>query len=130
MSTVHKLIQTYQIDGVTVDNGTLTITDDEGDKFTDVVGHGVTNHEIFVDFTLARLKSLWIKSDVAVDLFTNATDGTGGDHIPLAAGVPFTWNIGMVNTPVPLAHDVTTFYSDNAGSADANIVIIRCLHNV
>jgi hypothetical protein len=85
------------------------------------VATGSTDTLINGAFTYAEVKGVYILSDQAITIETNATDHTGGDILTMTANVPKVYftNFG-VN---PFAFNVTKFYVTNASGSTANITI-------
>lgn len=68
-----------------------------------------------IAFPYATLKSFVMYSPVACTIKTNASDGTGGNSISLAAGVPLVWDTTSPYSN-PFTHDVTKFYVTNSAA--------------
>lgn len=81
-----------------------------------------TDQQEAIAFAYASLQGIYIKSDVAVTLETNATNHASGDIIQIAAGVPFVWIAGAGITN-PFAFNVTTTYWTNATGGAATIYV-------
>lgn len=79
-----------------------------------------TDQQENIAFNHTNLQAIYIKSDVAVTLETNATNATGGNTITIAAGKPFIWYSGCGLTN-PFTSAVTTTYWTNATGGAANI---------
>ena len=67
-------------------------------------------------------RSIWIESDYAVTLETNAVDATGGNTIVLVANEPYLWWDGSVIVNL-ITLDVTTLYITNASGSEAAVKI-------
>lgn len=68
-----------------------------------------------VDFS--KVIALAINADkVAMDVFTNAGNGAGGQHFALPANASLTWNNTLNQTafPQPLTQNITEFFVNNA----------------
>lgn len=104
-------------------------TADAQDELEVTIGAGLTDVLVNLAFTLAGLKSLYLLSDVAVTLETNATNHAGGDEISILANDPLDWR---ASSYVPIATfltaDVTKMYFTNA-TTDAATVKIRVLRD-
>jgi hypothetical protein len=62
----------------------------------------------------ARIASIVINADLApMDVYTNAADGTGGQHFALAANKSVAWNNQMTFAN-PITADITKFFANNA----------------
>lgn len=79
-------------------------------------------------FLYANLQSIYVLSPFALTLNTNATDGTGGNSIPIAANQPFIWYLASGVT-CPFTNNVTKFYWVNASGTNVPTVQVRVLHN-
>ena len=63
--------------------------------------------------------------EMAVTLFTNANDGSGGDTLAIPAGLT-VWNTNDIGAN-PFAYDVTKLFVHNASATTAVKVVIRAL---
>lgn len=66
--------------------------------------------------SLAYLKmvSLFMVSDQAVEVYTNAADAAGGQHISLAASKAWSWN-NLLPTACPVTANITKIFVTNNG---------------
>jgi len=76
--------------------------------------------EVDAPITVANIKSAFITSNQPVTVDTNATDGTGGQVIPIAAGKSVAWN-NQMTTVCPFTPDITKFFIHNTGTALATV---------
>lgn len=97
-------------------------------EFEETVANSATDDDIVVAIDYSAVKSFYIVSSAAVTLETNATDATGGDTIALAAGVPYVWNTGSLDTFL-LTNDVTVIYVTNASGSSA-LIKMSCIMDV
>jgi hypothetical protein len=97
----------------------LDLAGDAETNFGVVVAPGQTA-EIDAPVIVANIVSAFIKSNQAVEVFTNAADGSGGQHISVPAGRSVSWNnqMGIAN---PFTPNITKFYVTNNGTAPATV---------
>lgn len=79
-----------------------------------------TDQQENIAFNHTNLQLIYIKSDVAVQLETNAVNAAGGNTVAVAAGKPFIWFTGCGITN-PFTAAVTTTYWTNATGGTATI---------
>jgi hypothetical protein len=95
------------------------------------VGAGATNVEVDVgSIDKTKIQSIIINADKApMDLYTNAADGTGGQHFVLAANKSIAWNTNLVPQYAnPITQNITKFFANNA-SLVAGILRVGVLLN-
>ena len=117
----HTLTTRYN-DGEAVIEAVSSQQADGAVGFDGTIAGLATDVEILVAFTLAKVKSLLIYASAALTLYTNATDGTGGDTIAVPAASSIVWADDMLGA-IPLTQNVTKFYANNAGAAGATLKI-------
>jgi len=95
----------------------VIIVGNSEENLSELIDPGATV-EIDIAITVAKIQSGFIECTQNADVFTNAADGTGGQHIVLAAGIAVAWN---VNEPMacPFTPNITKFYVKNNGSVAA-----------
>jgi hypothetical protein len=124
------LIAGATLDGTQVASVNTPINDNEVVEFNQLTGlpTGVTSQLFNVAFTLANLKAVWISTDQPVNLFTNATDGSGGQHFSLGTGDWLAWKAGgqIAN---PFTVPVTAMYLNNASGFTANLKMVFIIHS-
>jgi len=86
------------------------------------IGAGLTAEIDCGSLAFAKMTSLFLTSDVAVNVFTNAADGTGGQVIALAAKVAYGWN-NKEPTTNPITANITKIFVTNPGATTATF---RC----
>jgi hypothetical protein len=106
----------------------IPITNGELVQLSTVIPAAGVDVQRALNLKAAKIHALYIGSDQAIDIYTNAIhSGAPANHFQLAAGVPILWISGDAplqdNTPTALA-DITTIYVGNAGANDANLDII------
>ena len=107
----------------------LLVTGDYAVEVEVAVGAGATNVEVDVGtIVYTKIQSIIINADKApMDVYTNAADGTGGQHFVLAANKSLCWNVNQTFTN-PITTNITKFYGNNA-SLTAGILRIGVLLN-
>jgi hypothetical protein len=111
-------------DGQLVGSAADAVSGDAELGFSDSIAIS-TNKEIDLAFAYEKLKSFAIYAAGAVTLFTNASNGSGGDTLAIPAGLT-VWNVNDIAAN-PFAHDVTKLYVDNASSTVVVKVVIKIL---
>jgi len=66
----------------------------------------------------AKMVSLFLTIDQNADVYTNAADGTGGQHISLTANKAYGWHNLMVGSN-PITANITKIYVTNRGTKTA-----------
>jgi len=81
---------------------------------------GESNVEIDVGtIDKTKIVSVILNADkVAMNIFTNATDGAGGNTFSLAANKSVAWNSQIPNQINPITQNITKFYCNNPGATD------------
>lgn len=99
----------------------VTVTGEIAAEASITVPAAATNQAEAIAFDQPTLQGIYIKSDQAVTLKTNAS-GAPQETIALAANVPFVWYAGggIAN---PFAGDVTNTFWTNAGATAANVYV-------
>jgi hypothetical protein len=94
----------------------LAVTGDYAVEVEIPVAAGATNVEVDVgSIDHTKIASVVINADLAaMDIFTNAADGTGGQHIVLAANKSLAWNNTLTYTN-PITTNITKFFANNSG---------------
>jgi hypothetical protein len=66
-----------------------------------------------------KIVSLVVNADLAaMEIYTNAADGTGGQHISLSANKSVAWNnttFDVTQFPLPITQNITKFFVNNPG---------------
>lgn len=95
----------------------LLITGDYAVEVEIAVVAGATNVEVYVgSIDKTKIQSVIINADLAaMDIYTNASDGTGGQHFALAANKSVAWNNQIPNQSNPITQNITKFFCNNAG---------------
>jgi hypothetical protein len=66
-----------------------------------------------VDFT--KIQSVVLNADqAAMDIYTNAATGTGGQHFTLAANISLAWNNQIPDQVNPISVAISKFFCNNA----------------
>ena len=98
----------------------LVITADAEVNFCVQIPAGETA-EIDCAVDITKIKSAFVSCTQAADVFTNSSDGTGGQHIalvpPAGATVPtsVSWHVGMIAAN-PFTPTITKFFVKNNGA--------------
>lgn len=123
MALTHRYTFTVSI-GSQVTSRTVSLTNDSEHNLDVEVEGGSVNKRINLAFDADALTSIYIVSDVDIELtFVDGTTSPLG--LDLEAGKPFTWYEGCGSTN-PFTDDVQYVTADNANTDDAALVI-RCL---
>lgn len=122
MSFTHRIGTTYADDGGSVASSTSSVVADGVEGFDGTIPSAPSGPalELDIGFTAAKVKALCLVSDKAVTINTNAADGTGGNSLALAAGVPLVWRYGYTWT-CPITINVTSIFVVNTGSSAAAV---------
>lgn len=98
----------------------VTVSGDYAVEVEVAVPAGTTSLHVAVGTILrANVISLVINADKApMDIYTNAADGTGGQHIALVANKSLSWNNTLDATafPNPLTQNISGFWINNASA--------------
>ena len=101
----------------------VTATGDGNFDLELTIDTGTTDQEVVLAIDYSQLKLLFIHSDQAITIETNADDATGGQAISSAADVPYCWWYGSGIT-CPITDDVVTnIFITNASGSTATIKI-------
>jgi hypothetical protein len=94
----------------------LIVTGDYAVEVEIAVIAGAVNVEVDVgSIDKTKIASLVINADLqGMDIFTNAADGTGGQHIVLATNKSLAWNNTLTYTN-PITTNITKFFCNNSG---------------
>jgi hypothetical protein len=95
----------------------VPVTGDYAVEVEVAVAAGATSVELDVgSIDKTKIVSVVINADLApMDIFTNAADGTGGQHFVLAANKSVAWNNTFLSTfPLPVTNSITKFFLNNA----------------
>lgn len=85
------------------------------------VGNGVSDKEVVIPISRARLKGIYVESDQEVTCKLNS-DSAPDDTWTVKANKPTQWHVdGFIPNPLPDATDVTTTYWSNAGATTATV---------
>jgi hypothetical protein len=117
----HTLTLSWARNGETISQ-TVTIEADSERNTNVTVPNATTDLRVNIAIDVSELKLLYIHSDQAVTIETNAVDATGGNTLTIAANKPLVWFVGCGMTN-PLTADVTDMYITNAGGTSANVKI-------
>jgi hypothetical protein len=117
----HALTLSWSRSGETIAQ-TVTIEADGETNRNLTVPASTTDFRTNIAIDVSEVKLLYIHSDVAVQIETNATDATGGNTVQIAANKPFLWYVGC-GWVLPLTTDVTDMYITNATGGIATIRI-------
>lgn len=100
-------------------NTPLDVTGEIEAGFEVTVDTGDTE-TVMLSVDVSEVQSLFIISDKALTVHTNATDGTGGQAIVLVANQAFSWRTGAGANP--LTPDITTgFFVHGPTSGSATV---------
>lgn len=94
----------------------ILVTGDYAVEVEVAVNAGATNVEVDIgSVDKTKIQSVIINADKApMDVFTNAADGTGGQHFSLAANKSVAWNINMLPAFTnPISVNITKFFGNN-----------------
>lgn len=100
---------------------TVSLTADGEHNYDITVPASTTNKQVDCVLDVSELKSIYIKSDVAVTIKTNST-GSPDNTFSIAASSPFVWYYGSGITN-PIGTDVTVLYITNATSGAATVYL-------
>lgn len=114
-----KLIVTNGYGSPLVADPPLELTGDAEVNFGVVVPAGETA-EIDAPVVVADIVSAFIKSNQPVTVYTNASDGAGGQIISVAAGRAISWNNQMASAN-PFTPNITKFFVTNSGTSPATV---------
>jgi hypothetical protein len=114
----HVWVRTVSVPGLpTLPADTpLTVTGDYSIEVEKAIPAGTVSMEIDVgtiDFT--KIQSMVMNADkAAMDIYTNAATGTGGQHFSLTANVSLAWNISIPAQVNPVSVAISKFFVNNA----------------
>ena len=106
---------------------TVAATDINEYVWDGTIGATTTNKLISAAFPYANIQSVFIYSDQAVTLYTNATNGAGGNTFTVTALTPIFWYTGCGYTN-PFTANVASIYGNNAGATVANVKVYVVYH--
>jgi len=95
----------------------LVVSGDYAVEVEIAVGAGATNVEVDIgSVDKTKIQSIVINADKApMDVYTNAADGTGGQHIVLAANKSIAWNVNLLPQQTnPISANITKFFGNNS----------------
>jgi hypothetical protein len=104
----HKWTNTLNRGTSTHPSQSVTITGDGENPRTPTIPGGTTNQQIIIAFTIAALKSLFIKASGPCTLKTNST-GSPDNTFALDANSGISWHNEML-VANPITANVTTMY--------------------
>jgi hypothetical protein len=125
MSVSHVWTTTIKVPGLPTlpADAPLTIVGDYSAELEITVPAGSVSVEYDVGIiTKTKIVSCVINADkAAMEVFTNAADGTGGQHLSLAANKSLCWNNTMdpVLQPPIITVNITKFYLNNSSTVTA-----------
>jgi hypothetical protein len=124
MAATPTLIHTWST-SIKNDSGSAVVTDPPavitGDAEVNIkiqIPPGATG-EVDAAVPTVKIVSGFLSSDQAVDVYTNDSTGSTGQHIALAAKKAFAWNNTMLGS-CPFTPTITKFFVTNPGSVAAN----------
>lgn len=128
----HKIVQNWASNGAVI---TASETQTAGaESNVDIeVPSSTANKAIQFAVEVAKIESIYILSDQALTLYTNAASGDEpANTFTLVAGVPLIWFTGMPafkdSTPAAVTN-ITEIFATNPSEALAANLSIRCLYN-
>jgi hypothetical protein len=131
MSFTHTVLRSYtDVSKVAIQFSETIVDDSEIPSFDGQIAAATSNVQIHVAFTQANLKSVVMKCDQAVTIYTNNPSGSSPqDTIPLVAGQARIWTLQTDGSGAcPFSGNVTTMYVSNAGGTIANLQIRGICH--
>ena len=116
---IHKWTTAVAVPGLATlpADAPLSVTGDYAIEVEIAVGAGATNVEVDVGTVVfSKIQSIIINADKApMDVYTNAVDGTGGQHFALAANKSVCWNVNQLPQQTnPITANITKFYGNNS----------------
>lgn len=98
----------------------LSITGDYAVEVEKPVLAGQTDIEVDVgSIDHTKIQSVVINADgAAMNIFTNAVDGSGGQAIVLSANKSLAWNVQIPSQTNPITANITKFFCNNPGIKD------------
>lgn len=127
----HVVTHSYKDASGTTISKVYTVTGNSEANFDAAAPIAANTHYVF-NLTRSQLQTLFITSDVAIDIYTNAASGgSPTDHIVLLAGQVIAWSLvpdtltaGLGLIKCPITADITAgIYVTNGGAAAANLKI-------
>lgn len=92
-----------------------TTTPTQIDSIERTVAASSTNQTFTISIDVSQLQTLFLYTDVAATIYTNATSGGAPAHtLTFVANKPLAWVNGAPNANPFASTDVTTFYITNA----------------
>jgi hypothetical protein len=115
----HTWKNTVTVPGLTAlpADAPVLVTGDYAVEVEVAVAAGAVSVEVIVgSIDKTKIVSFVINADLApMDIFTNAADGTGGQHFVLAANKSVAWNNTFLSTfPLPVTQNIASFWLNNA----------------
>lgn len=120
MAFTHSIVRTYQEGGRSVTN-TVNVSGNAESAFTISAAVASPDTEVLCAINYTDLKSLYIESDLDLDVETNS-GSVPDDTISVKAGVAYVWTSEDGSTN-PLTADVTKLFLTAAGSGTATVNI-------
>ncbi len=99
-----------------------TFTQNAAINLDESIATGQTAYLINIAIDVSEIECIYIVSDKAVELKTNATGGGANDTINLLANKPLIWEANSYYA-CPLGTDVTKIYIANSSGATATLRI-------
>ena len=97
-------------------------TGDAQDQRSIDVAADATDFEVDFVLDVSAISSIWIESDVNLELFTNTASPGHDENISLLAGVPYIWSSDSYFVNL-LATDITALFFNEVNSVDAVVTI-------
>jgi hypothetical protein len=100
-------------------SASATTTPTQIDVVERTVAAGLTNQTFTINIDVSQLQTLFLYTDRAATVYTNATSGGAPGHtLTFVANKPLAWVNGAPNANPFASTDVTTFYITNADTAN------------
>ncbi len=131
MAFTHTILRSYtDVSGKPISYSEAITDDSEIPSFDGSIVAAGANVQIHVALTKANLKSVVMKCDQAVTIYTNdLSSGSPQDTIPLTAGQAKIWTLQTDGSGAcPFSDNVTTMYVSNPGGTVANLQIRGIAH--
>lgn len=95
-------------------SASATTTPTQIDVVERTVAAGLTNQTFTINIDVSQLQTLFLYTDRAATVYTNATSGGAPGHtLTFVANKPLAWVHGCPNANPFASTDVTTFYITN-----------------